>query len=339
VDFEGACVAEVEAARLTLEALPMDIPNRKVAFFPQTVPQPANGPATAGNGYATTITERQIGGCNGSPAAVYLDGVTFTSLGLPASLPSVDLNGSGSVDATDVAIFGASMGHCSGSPSYDPCANFVMLNNCVDGSDYGNLGAHMGHSAPVAKIGAGIGAVTKLVIDPNAPSGTAIVDVRLEGLQERSARGVVLRPAAGKLQFVDWTPKPDQGAAVAVVAGVDEQGPRLALLVFDMTPSASGMVELGRLTFAASAAGATAEDLAISYEDVASYAAAVDIGDRSKGSCSSSQDRSRSEHSEPLQPQDDDPLHCRSRLARAAGGLQRRGTPRANARREAPSTW
>ena len=281
VDFEGDCVSLVNAGRLTLEALPMNELMRKMAFFPQAVPQPADGPATVGNGYATAITERQIGGCNGGPAAVYLDGVSITSIDVP-STPSVDLNGSGTVDGADVAILGVSLGRCVGSPSYDPCANFVSLNNCVDSSELANLAAHMGHrwDAPISKGAAGIGAVTKLVIDPSVPAGTAVVDVRLEGLQERSALGVVMRPAAGKLQFSDWAPKPEHASTAVAVAGVDAQGPRLVLLVFDVTPDASGVVALGRLTFDSSGA-VTADDLVVSYESVASYSAVIEsVADR-----------------------------------------------------------
>ena len=277
VDFEGNCVTEITSNRMTLEALPMDQDNRKIAFFPEGVPQPADGPASPG-GYATTITETQVGGCNGGPAPVYLDAIEMASITVP-SHPSVDLNGSGTVDATDLALISLSLGRCAGSPGYDVCADYIVdPMNCVTSSELANLANHMGHSKdmPIPKAMAGVGEVTRLVIEPSPPEGTAHVAVRLEGMQTRSAVAVVLRPAANKLQFTAWESEPGTATTAFAFAGADEQGARLVLLVLDVTPDAAGVVELGRLSFTAAAGEVvTAEDLVISYEDVASQDAAI----------------------------------------------------------------
>ncbi len=280
VDFEGNCVSQVSANRLALQAVPMDAMNRKMAFFPQTVPQPADGPASQG-GYATTITEKQIGGCNGGgTTAVYLDGVVIANVTLPTLTPSVDLNGTGYCDAGDIAVFATSNGRCQGEAGYDACANLVLdtPTQCINQGDLDVLGMHLGHNwtSPISKVESGLGTVTKLLIEPDASPVTASVRVRLEGLQERSAVGVVLRPAANKLQFTAWTPEPQNATTAFAVAGADEQGSRLALLVLNVAPDATGVVELGRLTFIASAGEAvTTADLPVSYEDVATFDASI----------------------------------------------------------------
>jgi len=96
--FQGSCVSTVAKARITLEALAMNPSLRKLAFFPQSVPQPADFDVTSTGGYATIITEHQVGGCGSDSVRVYLDGVTVGKAFVPF-VANVDLNGTGYVDA------------------------------------------------------------------------------------------------------------------------------------------------------------------------------------------------------------------------------------------------
>jgi hypothetical protein len=96
--FEGSCVAHIAANRMELEALPVNQPN--LAFFPQSVVQPADSAATSDNGYATTITERQVGGCGSDSAEVYLDGVGIGKV-FVSFIANLDLTGDGFVDASE----------------------------------------------------------------------------------------------------------------------------------------------------------------------------------------------------------------------------------------------
>jgi hypothetical protein len=269
VGFTGSCVSTVTASRLTLEALSKDHTPPKLAFFPQGVPQPADSAATAGSGFATAITERQVGGCGSDSAWVYLDGIGIGKAYVPF-VPNFDLNNTGSVDAADLASFSSALGTCAGHPSYNSCADFAGYDDCVNASDIAALAAHLGHlwSNPQFKS-QDAGRVTKLRLEPGAPPGSTQVAVRLEGLRGRSAYGVVLRPAATRLRFDRWVPGAGHESTTAVVDTLDGEGRRLVVLAFDLAPDAAGNVDLGSLVFRTSTGDATLEDVGVDYEDVA----------------------------------------------------------------------
>ncbi len=275
LQFQGSCVSQVPKARMTLEALATNPALRKLAFFPQGVPQPADADATSGGGYQTTITERQVGGCGSDSARVYLDGVAVGKAWVPF-VPNVDLSGDGFVDASDMPLFAISFGKCAGSAGYDPCANFVGSSECVDASDLSVLATHFGHSwsNPVFKSGGAAGAVTKLRIEPGTPPGSLNVALRLEGLRGSTAFGVVLRPSTSKLQRGRWIPRTGYETTTVAVDTLDAQGRRLALVALAVEPDAAGNIELGTLVFATSGGDVTLGDLPIVYEDVAAPGAA-----------------------------------------------------------------
>jgi hypothetical protein len=270
VQFQGSCVSQVAQNRMTLEALTMNPSIRKLAFFPQSVPQPADADATSGSGYATTITEHQVGGCGSDSARIYLDGVAIGKAWVPF-VANVDLNGTGAVDAGDLSLFVTSLGTCPGHPSYDSCANFAG-DDCVDPSD---LSAFAVRGSPLTNPfdqaqGSSDGSDRVW-----QPAGSMNVAVRLEGLQGRSAFGVVLRPTTNSLQFGRWVPREGYEATTIAVDTADAQGRRLVVLALDLEPDASGNVELGNLIFTTSSPDVALDDLPISFEDVAARGAGL----------------------------------------------------------------
>ena len=273
--FQGSCVSTVAKGRITLEALAMNPSLRKLAFFPQSVQQPADFDVTSTGGYATTITEHQVGGCGSDSARVYLDGVAVGKAFVPF-IANVDLNGTGSVDAGDLSLFATVLGTYPGHPNYDPCANFAGSDH-VDAADLSAFALHLGHSwnNPLFKAGGAGEAATRLRLEPGSPAGSMNVALRLEGVDGRSAFGVVLRPTTSSLRFQRWLPANGYETTTAAFDTMDAQGRRLTVLALDFSPDASGDVELGNLIFTTSSPGVGLNDLPISYEDVAARGTAL----------------------------------------------------------------
>lgn len=272
LDFQGNCVAPAAADRMTLEALPVNPPN--MAFFPQSVDQPADSAASVANGYSTTIRERQVGGCSADSADVYLDGVGVGKVYVALS-PNVDLTGDGAVDSSDLSALASLLGHCDKDSLYNVCADFVGPEGCIDQSDLSAFATHLGHNQGNPQFKSGGSGATKLRLEPGSPAGTARVAVRLEGVQNRSVVGVVLRPAASRIAFTSWMPLPGYTGTTFAADTVDAQGPRVALLAFDVEPDASGNVELGTLSFQALATNVSLGDLQIEFEDVVARSAGI----------------------------------------------------------------
>jgi hypothetical protein len=163
------------------------------------------------------------------------------------------------------------------NPDYNACANYTGSTQCIDASDLGVFAFHFGHNHlnPLFKSGSGTGTITNLRIEPDVPAGTFEVAVRLEGVAERSAFGVVLRPAADRLQFSDWIPQAEYATTTVAVDTVDYRGHRLALLALDVGPDASGIVELGTLVFTTLRSDLTLSDLPIGYKDMAAHGVSI----------------------------------------------------------------
>lgn len=276
VAVEPGCVASIAPALLTLEALPADPPNRKLAFFPNTTSQPADSAATPANGYSTTITERQVGGCGSDSAAVYLDGVEIGKVRV-GFLSNYDLSGNGAVDAGDIAILATALGSCWGDANFDRCANYQhsLPNDCIDAADLNRLAVHVGHDQadPMFKAGASAG-TTRLVPQPGAPPGMVDLALELDGVSGTSAYGAVLRADPAKLRFMAWLPDASVQIA-AVVDTVGAQGPRLVVVVPSVVGDPSGQVQLGTLRFERMDQNATEGDVRIAYEDVATHASVL----------------------------------------------------------------
>lgn len=114
-------------------------------------PVTADGPATAANGYQTTITQTLIGGCSGDGVVEFPVRVNGRLAGTAfVSVRSADLNASGHVDKLDFSQFANSWEAFAGGATYDTCADLVNDDgmNCVSSFDYFALYVHWQHAAP-----------------------------------------------------------------------------------------------------------------------------------------------------------------------------------------------
>jgi hypothetical protein len=270
---ETACSATLASTALSLEALTADPATRKLAFFPQSVRQIADSATTSGNSYTTTITERQAGGCGSGVAEVYLHGVKVGDVTVPA-ITNFDLTGNGSVDAGDIAVLATSVGSCEQAQNYDPCANFVQFDpnaaRCIDPSELSAFAAHIGHnqSNPLKEAVEG-SRKSSFVVHPGTTEDILVVTLRLEGILQRSAFGVVLRLDRSNLDFLDWSPSQGLAGRMGVAVGTDHGEPRLSIVATDVTPEPSGIAVIATLRFQRVTYGASLESIGLVFEDVA----------------------------------------------------------------------
>jgi hypothetical protein len=146
----------------------------------------ADGSATSGNGYTSTLAYSCIGGCSGGQQAAFRIKVNDRMCGTVfADVISPDFDGGGVVDGTDLATFQATYSKCPGNTGYDACANFVETGGgCVNLSDFSYFSVHyssnpsLQHQGPGSPLPAsGANGSPQLVVTPTGSSGEYIMSL------------------------------------------------------------------------------------------------------------------------------------------------------------------
>jgi hypothetical protein len=146
----------------------------------------ADGSATSGNGYTSTIAYSCIGGCSSGQEVGFRLKVNDRMCGTVfATVLSPDFDGGGTVDGTDLSTFQATYSKCPGNSGYDACANFVETGGgCVSLADLSFFSTHyssnpsLQHKGPGSPLPApGSNGDPQLVATPTGTSGEYIISL------------------------------------------------------------------------------------------------------------------------------------------------------------------
>jgi len=221
-----------------------------VTMFGNT-PEVADGDATSGNDYQTTITVPYIGGCSEGGMAAFPIRISGRQVGTAfAQIKSPDFDGSGDVDVVDLGIFGSTNNKCPGDGGFNACADFVISGSpsCIGVADYALLGSHYPDVAPGPPL---------FVLDNETDTrigGGAVVSaemgrtdvfvVALDKISQTSAGTVELDLGTG-IEFGEW-----QATEGAFSSLVKVAGNRLTILAVPANgrPVSGGPFEVGRVT-------------------------------------------------------------------------------------------
>lgn len=252
-DMEGIEIVDPQSITIDTTGLPY-------VFFE---PNEADEPATSGNGYETTITRTNIGGCSECPSCASYYGFFIlyddVIIGRVDSLrvKSPDRTGDGGVGLSDIALLGETYNKDSDDPDYDDCFDFTG-DKVVNLSDFIYFAEHYQHyydgtgSQHVAKMNEESSTCVRIVtaIDGSKVQASKLYStVFLEDVEDISIVTMSLAKESESLEWVGWVQNPDF-PATALATPVRKHGEeRVFIALLGMDSIECSNVEVGTMEY------------------------------------------------------------------------------------------
>ena len=214
VDLKDSVLTrDIEADELVLLA-PFWHSNEGTRFFKWGLIH-ADSAATNKNSWRTTFTHKYISGCGDNELTVLLDGKYLVEKEF-VSIKSPDSNMDGTVNLSDLVIFGLTYNKCPGDSSYNACFDFVG-DECVRIHDLVYFSNHYLHEAPdtappaLANRDIALSDMSvKFIINEEKIERNALsATVLLENANDISVLYLLLQVDNEKLTFAEWIPNPE----------------------------------------------------------------------------------------------------------------------------------